>query len=106
MKQNSNGQYTSIDPPAGIDPLALSINNSGQVVGYYSDNPYTTNFAFVATDPPSPTTAPHQDLASSTAQLVQAMASFSPTGSVLNAGPFNQMNDDVMHLSNHLAQPH
>jgi hypothetical protein len=40
----SNGQYTSIDPPAGVDPIAFSINNSGQIVGYYSDN--ITNQAF------------------------------------------------------------
>ena len=100
----SNGQYTSIDPPGSSSTLASSINNSGQVVGFYEDN--TTNHGFVATDPPSPTTAPHQDLAAATSQLVQAMASFSPMGSTLNAGPFNQMNDAVMQLSNHLARPH
>jgi probable HAF family extracellular repeat protein len=47
----SNGQYTSIDPPAGVDPIAFSINNFGQVVGYYADNPYTTNHGFLATLP-------------------------------------------------------
>jgi hypothetical protein len=100
----SQGQYTTINPPGSVGTLDLSINNSGQVVGYYEDS--TTNHGFVATDPPSPTNAPHQDIAAATLQLVQAAASFSPTGSVLNAGPFNQMNDDVMHLSNHLARPH
>ena len=100
----SQGQYTTINPPGSLGTLDWSINNSGQVVGFYEDS--TTNHGFVATDPPGPTTAPHQDLASSTAQLVQAMASFSPTGSVLNAGPFNQMNDDLMQPHNHLAPPH
>src|SRR5262249_4783767 len=52
----SNGQYTSIDPPAGIaGSLAFSINNSGQVVGYYADNSSRPDHGFVATDPPSPT---------------------------------------------------
>jgi hypothetical protein len=45
----SNGHYTSIDPPGGVDPIAFSINNSGQIVGYYSDN--TTNHGFLATLP-------------------------------------------------------
>jgi hypothetical protein len=100
----SQGQYTTINPPGSLGTLDLSINNSGQVAGFYEDS--ATNHGFVATDPPSPTTAPHQDLAAATLQLVQAAASFSPTGSVLNTGPFNQMNDDVMHLSNQLARPH
>jgi probable HAF family extracellular repeat protein len=100
----SNGQYTSIDPPGSTETTGFRINNSAQVVGAYSSN--NANYSFVATDPPSPTTAPHQDLAAATLQLVQAAASFSPAGSVLNAGPFNQMNDDVMHLSNQLARPH
>ena len=39
-------------------------------------------------------------------QLVQATASFSPTGSALTASPFNQTTTEVMQLSNHLAQPH
>jgi hypothetical protein len=40
-------------------------------------------------------------------QLVQAMASFAPTGSALTASPFNQTTFDTMQqLSNHLAQPH
>jgi probable HAF family extracellular repeat protein len=101
----SNGQYTSIDPPGSTNTVGLSINNSGQVAGYYISSDGTVH-GFVATDPPGPTTAPNQDLASSTAQLVQAMASFAPTGSALTASPFNQTTSDVMQLSNHLAQPH
>jgi ELWxxDGT repeat protein len=38
--------------------------------------------------------------------LVQATASFSPTGSALTASPLNQTNNNVMQLSNHLAHPH
>jgi ELWxxDGT repeat protein len=41
-----------------------------------------------------------------TLQLLQAMASLSPTGSALTAGPLNQTTDNVMQPSNHLAQPH
>jgi ELWxxDGT repeat protein len=41
-----------------------------------------------------------------TLQLVQAMASSSPTGSALTPGPLNQTIDNVTQLSNHLAQPH
>jgi len=100
----SQGQYTTINPPGSLGTLDWSINNSGQVVGFYEDS--TTNHGFVATDPPSPTSAPHQDLTAATLQLVQAMASFSPTGSVFNASPFNQMTDNVTQLGNHLAQPH
>ena len=105
----SQGQYTTLNPPASFNAPwlePLSINNSGQVVGLYLTSNTDTAHGFVATDPPSPTTAPHQDLTAATLQLVQAAASFSPTGSVLNTGPFNQMNDDVMHLSNQLARPH
>jgi hypothetical protein len=51
------------------------------------------------TDPPA-TSPPGLD------QLVQATASFSPTGSALTASPFNQTTTEVMQLSNHLAQPH
>jgi hypothetical protein len=51
------------------------------------------------TDPPS-TSPPSLD------QLVQAMASFSPTGSALTGSPLNQATTDVMQLSNQLAQPH
>jgi ELWxxDGT repeat protein len=40
-----------------------------------------------------------------TLQLIQAMASSSPTGSTLTASPLNQTND-VMQPSNDLAQPH
>jgi hypothetical protein len=58
------------------------------------------------TDPPvsgsAPATSP-----SGLDQLVQAVASFSPTGSTLTASPFNQTTTDVMQqLSNQLAQPH
>ena len=52
----SNGQYTNIDPGSG-STFASSINNSGQVVGWYDDNPDTTNHGFVATDPSSPINA-------------------------------------------------
>jgi ELWxxDGT repeat protein len=41
-----------------------------------------------------------------TPQLVQAMASLSPTGSALTASPLNQTMDNVTQPSNHLAQPH
>jgi hypothetical protein len=51
------------------------------------------------TDPPS-TSPPSLD------QLVQATASFAPTGSTLTASPLNQATTDVMQLSNQLAQPH
>jgi ELWxxDGT repeat protein len=47
-----------------------------------------------------------QDLTAATLQLVQAMASFSPTGSALTTSPLNQTNNDVMQISNQLAQPH
>ena len=96
----SNGQYTRIDPLGSSGTFASSINNSGQVVGWYDDNPYTTNYGFVATDPPSPINAG----ADAVLQLVHAMASFAPTDSALTASPFNQTTSDVMQLS--LAQPH
>jgi hypothetical protein len=41
-----------------------------------------------------------------TLQLVQAMASFSPTGSALTTGSLNQTTNDWMQQSNRLAHPH
>jgi hypothetical protein len=58
----------------------------------------------VVVDPPAPspvTSPPGLD------QLVQATASFAPTGSTLTASPLNQATSDAMQqLSNQLAQPH
>jgi hypothetical protein len=45
--QYSHGQYTTINPPGSTSPLAFSVNNSGEVVGYYFAN--STDHGFVAT---------------------------------------------------------
>jgi ELWxxDGT repeat protein len=47
-----------------------------------------------------------QDLTAVTLQLVQSMASLSPTGSASTVSPLNQTTNDLMQLSNHLTQPH
>jgi hypothetical protein len=75
----SNGQYTTIDPaPSSNDhPVAMSINNLGQTVGSISPSGTSYELGFLAT----PTTG-HEAIQGNTSlgQLVQAMASFSPTG--------------------------
>jgi hypothetical protein len=97
----SSGQYTTIDTtPTSLGNTAYSINDAGQVVGF--DNNSITNLGLLAT----PTTG-HDAIQNNTSlgQLVQAMASFSPTIPGSASSVLSQTHDDLLAHTDNLAPP-
>ena len=105
FSNNTDHGFVATDPPS---PTNAGVATAG------NNSPWLTNGTASGTHEHSGISGAytglgelnHQDFTAVTLQLVQAMASLSPTGSALTAGPLNQTIHDVMQLSNHLAQPH